>query len=360
MIKIISRDYFLGNGNQNILPIIFFTFIFVSSTAYISVYATPNLDHGSNNNNAQQLLSESENMRRLDSINNSDTSNVISSSLNAPHAGSLQIPYSGLVTESISPAFAEILNLGSTTRGKIVTHIIPGSPAEKSGMQPLNTTRPENTEEIKASGGDIIFTVDGGTTFATDYDSLEQYIYDNKSVGENVTLTILRDGQVKDIEMTIEALPRFLWYENRDEGIRMKYPSDWTVAYERSMVGEEIVKFLTMEKSALYKAPVASVSVLRYLSDITDGSNIIKSSESDNISNVRILNTNTTSLDNSRAYVSIFYDYSQKNHTSKVLTVFAVRDAQVYRIDFSADPLRYDDYFPLATEMMKSFQFVAS
>jgi hypothetical protein len=356
MVRIVLKRCFLWTSKLN-LPIILFALIFVSLAVYFSVYATSDLVTENSNNDYQQMISEYQSTSLRKSINNSDITNITSSSFNTPLEGILQIPYTGLVTESMSPAIAEILDLESTTRGKMVTHVIPGSPAERTGMQAMNTTIPSNIKGITTSGGDIILIVDGGTTFATDYDSLEDYIQENKKVGESITLTILRDGQVKDIEMTIGAMPRFLWYENTNVGIKMKYPSDWSVAYRGSTVGKEFVKFHSTEKIAKDQVPVATVSIVRYLSNSTDAPNTFKSGEKNEINNIRILKTNLTSVDKSPAYVSIYYDYSQKNHTLKVLTVFAVRDEQVYRIDFSADPPKYDDYLPLATEMIGSFQF---
>jgi hypothetical protein len=318
--------------------------------AYFSIHAASILEaDNDSNDNLQQLRSESRYR----------SNNISSSSLDAPLAGNLQIPYSGLVTMSITPAIAERLDLDTAiTRGQIVTYVIPGSPGEKTGIKAANMTRTTNTDEmIESSGeGDIIFTVDGSASFATDYDSIEQYIYENKKVGDNITLSVLQDGQIKDREMTIEALPAFLWYENEEEGFKIKYPPDWTVSSnEQSTVRNEIVKFLSMERAGLRKTPVANISVLRYLSNNSDA---VNTSEKDRDSGVRILNTTITTLDNSHAYNTIFYDYSQEQSVLKVLTVFSVKDVQLYRIDYSADTRRYDDYFPLATEMIKSFHLI--
>ncbi|MPZ07164.1 MAG: PDZ domain-containing protein [Nitrososphaeraceae archaeon] len=301
---------------------------------------------------------EPEKVRSPEAINNIEDNYVsLSTSPANPFTGTLQIPYSGLITRSLSPSLAERLGLDATTRGDVIVDIIPGSPAERLGMRTLNMTRTGSVEEIIASRGDIILAVDGSTSFTTKYRNIEQYIFENKRVGENITLSVLRDGQLKDIEMTIEAMPRFLWYENKDEGIRMKYPSDWIVVNGQSMAGE-VVHFHSMERSSISNVPVANVSIIKHPSMSNDTSMALGSVVNNSIKIFRILDINITSLDNSPAYSSIYYDYSQKGNTQKVLTVFAERDSQLYSVDFSAILTRYDDYLPFAREMIKSIQFV--
>jgi PDZ domain/PsbP-like protein len=270
--------------------------------------------------------------------------------------GTLQIPYSGLATRSLTPSLAQRLGLDNTTRGDVITDIVPGSPAESLGLRPLNLSRSGSTEEIIASRGDIILAVDGNASFTTEYRTIDQYLFENNRVGENITLNLLHDGQLRYVELTIGAMPRFLWYENREEG-RIKYPSDWIVLDEESQTDEAVIQINSAEKSPLTKLPVVNASVLKYPSRDSDTSRSFDPNIRKEIKSVRILDINVTELDNLSAYSSIYYDYSMANDTRKILTVFTEKDSDLYSIIFSIVPSKYDDYYPLIKEMIKSFKF---
>jgi hypothetical protein len=352
--------------NKIILPIILYGFacICVSLAGSVIVYAFSSFEFDESDKvekiNADQRAQSSETVvLLLGSTDNSDAiknTNVLPASSANPGPGRLQIPYVGIETESISPGIAELLNLNPSSRGEMVTHVVPGGPGERSGVEAMNFTQISNTaERILTKVGDIILMVEDSPSFAIDFDSLEEYIYENKLVGENVTLTVLRDGQVKDIELSVATLPGFLWYENEDKEFKLKYPTDWVVQGDKSNTTEgRIVEFNPLEKKGSSKEPVASVAVIIYPSN---ANGTAESNENSDTGNIRILNSSTTTLGNVYAYSTVFNDYSMKD-VLKVLSVFAVKGTLLYRIDYSADLSSYDDYLPLATEMVSSFRFL--
>jgi PDZ domain-containing secreted protein len=64
------------------------------------------------------------------------------------------------------------------------------------------------TQDISGSNahiGDIITAVDGHPT--RQIDDLINYIDSNKNVGDNVKLTVNRDGKVMDLTATLQARP---------------------------------------------------------------------------------------------------------------------------------------------------------
>lgn len=285
-----------------------------------------------------------------DTISNYNTSSNVFDN----HAGILQVPYSGLTTRGLTPSLAERLGLDATTRGDVITDIIPGSPAEKLDIQMLNLSRSGSAEEVIASRGDIIVTVDGSTSFTTGYRTIEDYIFDNKRVGENITLSILREGQLNDIEMTLASKPAYLLYENTDEGVGIKYPSDWMVVEEENPAEELVVQFHSPEKTLLTGLPVVNASVFKYTTMNYGNS---KTLEND-IKIFRILGIDITRLGNSSGYSSIYYDYSRHNNTQKVLTVFTEYDSALYALNFNIDPTKYNDYLSQIKQMINSFRFV--
>ncbi|MGI0043444.1 MAG: PDZ domain-containing protein, partial [Nitrososphaeraceae archaeon] len=250
------------------------------------------------------------------------------------------------------------LNIDNFTRGEIVTGITPGSPAERAGIDAMNLTEiPNSGAVIYTDLGDIILTVDGSTSFATDFDNLEEYAYDNKRAGENVTLTILRDGQISDIEFYTGSLPEFQWYENTDKGLKLKYPTSWLVSDDDSHMTEgRVVEFSPAENNGSKSAPAKpTVTVTVYPPSAADGT--INSDGNNDNTNISLLNSNTTTLANTHAYRTVFNDYST-DYPIKVLTVFAIKDMHLYRIDYSALVPIYEDYLDPAIEMIESFQFI--
>jgi serine protease Do len=57
-----------------------------------------------------------------------------------------------------------------------------------------------------ADGGDVIVAIDGQKVRRPE--ELVVYLELNKKAGENVTLTIMRDGQQRDVQVTLGERPR--------------------------------------------------------------------------------------------------------------------------------------------------------
>jgi S1-C subfamily serine protease len=81
-------------------------------------------------------------------------------------------------------------------RGVLILGVVPQGPADKAGLRP---TRRTAIGEIRL--GDVIVAIDGKPTQSTKdlFGVLEQH-----KVGDTVTVTILRDGQRHDVEVTLD------------------------------------------------------------------------------------------------------------------------------------------------------------
>lgn len=114
-------------------------------------------------------------------------------------------PWIGVAGPDIIPEIALALGLGEA-RGFLVTEIAPGSPADKSGIRggDMPVTNITGFEELRL-GGDIIMNVDDQKVNKTD--DLLSYIETNKQVGDTVTMTILRDGNLIEIDLVLGARP---------------------------------------------------------------------------------------------------------------------------------------------------------
>ncbi|HJR81105.1 MAG TPA: trypsin-like peptidase domain-containing protein [Anaerolineales bacterium] len=116
--------------------------------------------------------------------------------------GSYEYPYLGISSSrELSLEAIEALGL-STYTGAYVTDVVPGGPADQAGLRGGET--PTSLPNLNA-GGDVITAIDGQSV-AT-FDDLLSYLTTNKSPGDTVVLTILRDGQPLDITVTLGTRP---------------------------------------------------------------------------------------------------------------------------------------------------------
>ena len=116
--------------------------------------------------------------------------------------GKYEYPYLGISSDS-DLTLAEIEALGlNTYTGAYVTSVTPGGPADQAGIR--GGDQQTNLDGVQA-GGDIITAIDGQPVDT--FDELLSYLTTNKSPGETVVLTVLRDGQPMDITVTLGTRP---------------------------------------------------------------------------------------------------------------------------------------------------------
>jgi S1-C subfamily serine protease len=117
--------------------------------------------------------------------------------------GSYQHPWLGVAGRDITPGLADRLGLNEP-RGFLVMDVVAGSPAEKAGI--LKGTEDTVIDGIPIKlGGDVILAVDNNTV--RKIDDLLAYVEMKKSVGDDLELTILREGQMMEVVATLAARP---------------------------------------------------------------------------------------------------------------------------------------------------------
>ena len=109
----------------------------------------------------------------------------------------------GVSGTDIDSDIAEMMNLKNTT-GFLVIQVTSGSPAEKAGIRGGAILTEIEGREVEL-GGDVIVGIDDKSI--RKIDDLLSYLDREKKVGENVTLTIIRNGQVQEIGLTLAARP---------------------------------------------------------------------------------------------------------------------------------------------------------
>jgi 2-alkenal reductase len=117
------------------------------------------------------------------------------------NSGKYEYPYLGISSYPYDLILDEWEALGLTqTSGVYVMEVTPGGPAEQAGLKA--GTHVTSISGLY-SGGDLITKVDGRTVLM--YSDLISYIMANKSPGDVIELTILRDGQEMQLPLTLGA-----------------------------------------------------------------------------------------------------------------------------------------------------------
>jgi len=116
--------------------------------------------------------------------------------------GFYDYPYIGITSrEQLALQEIEALGLPQTT-GAYVIDVADGGPADKAGIQAGQT--PTEFAGLE-SGGDLIIAIDGQPVNV--FGDLIAYLVVNKHPGDQVTLTILRGGETKEVTVTLAKRP---------------------------------------------------------------------------------------------------------------------------------------------------------
>ena len=118
--------------------------------------------------------------------------------------GKFDYPYMGITALQSDLMSLQVINeLGlKSMTGVYITGVAPGGPADKAGMI-AGATRTKIQGLL--SGGDLVIAIDG--TPVKVYDDLIGYLIENKSPGDNITLTVMRADKQTDLTLTLTKRP---------------------------------------------------------------------------------------------------------------------------------------------------------
>ena len=118
--------------------------------------------------------------------------------------GSYAHPYLGITGISLFPDLATAMDLEKDQRGAMVSAVSPGGPAEKAGLQGSDRQVSIDGLDMQVDG-DVITAIDSESV--EDMDDLIAYLSANTVVGQQVVLTVLRDGNLVEVNVTLEERP---------------------------------------------------------------------------------------------------------------------------------------------------------
>ncbi len=118
--------------------------------------------------------------------------------------GSYAVPYLGISGTTLDNQLAAAMNLDPNQHGVLVADVAAGGPAAQGGLLGSTTTATIDGQQVQV-GGDVIVAIDGHNLQT--FEDLVAYLWDSTQVGQQVTLTVLRNGQSQQIDVTLQARP---------------------------------------------------------------------------------------------------------------------------------------------------------
>jgi S1-C subfamily serine protease len=108
-------------------------------------------------------------------------------------------PWLGVSGYTVYPALVKAMNL-PVEQGAYVSTLTDGGPAQSAGLQATTNTVSQDGFSVEV-GGDVITAIDGQPVKT--FDDILVYLSLQTSPGQQVTLTILRDGKYQDITLKL-------------------------------------------------------------------------------------------------------------------------------------------------------------
>ena len=118
--------------------------------------------------------------------------------------GEFKHPWMGISGTDVDPELAEVRELNSS-KGFLVVSVIEGSPAETAGLLGVTETKEMDGREF-ALDGDIILSIDGETV--RKISDILVHLQREKSVGDEMVLSVNRNGEILELTMILEERPQ--------------------------------------------------------------------------------------------------------------------------------------------------------
>ena len=109
----------------------------------------------------------------------------------------------GVSGYTVTPSMVKAMSL-PVERGAYIRTVTEGGPAQSAGLRGTTETITQDGRSVEV-GGDVITAIDGQPV--NTFDDMLVYLSLQTSPGQDVTLTILRDGQTQDVTVTLGTRP---------------------------------------------------------------------------------------------------------------------------------------------------------
>lgn len=109
-------------------------------------------------------------------------------------------PWLGVTGNTLTADLAKREKVDRTLKGVIIDNLVRSSPADLAGLNGSNIN-----QYGEKRGGDIVTAVDGKQILKME--DLISYLELNKAVNDNTTLSVYRDGEIIDKQVTLKSRP---------------------------------------------------------------------------------------------------------------------------------------------------------
>jgi len=140
------------------------------------------------------------------------------------NTGNYEHPYLGISGLSLNPDIAEAMGLESNQRGALVVEVSANGPAGKAGLIGSTKITEIDGQEINV-GGDVIIAIDNQPV--REMDDLIAYLSRSTEIGQEVSLTIIRDSKEMKVEVILEARPANNQTQQEQSTMRPNQSSAW-------------------------------------------------------------------------------------------------------------------------------------
>jgi S1-C subfamily serine protease len=118
--------------------------------------------------------------------------------------GSYEHPWLGISGFKLTSDLAESFGLPRNYKGLVIENAVPNGPAEKAGLKGM-IIQGDRYGQQQIISTDILIAVDNIPV--TQIDDVISYLEQNKKVGDKITLTVNRNGQILNLVATLTARP---------------------------------------------------------------------------------------------------------------------------------------------------------
>ena len=184
-----------------------------------------------------------------------DNTNITTTSLlNNSNQDRTTVPWTGITPDyNITAKIATAIGL-EEPEGVLIVGILPGSPAQKAGLKGGNDPTIIDGRAVKLDGDVILKANDTTIKGLPEY---RRYIMD-RQIGDNLILTIFREGKLKEVNITIGSRPadEILLVKSLDGGATFSDP----INISNSTVDSSLPKVVLSKDNDSYAVWEDSVS----------------------------------------------------------------------------------------------------
>jgi S1-C subfamily serine protease len=289
--------------------------------------------------------------------------------------GTYMHPYIGITGIDITPEIAEAIGV-TEAGGFLVTDVTAEGPAAKAGIQGGDSLTNVNGREI-ALGGDVILGIDDNNKTVNKIDDILTYLERERQVGDNVKLTVLRDGQLQEMNVIVGSRPfvsssapttsDILTYQNSAYGIRIQYPANWTKDeqdFDPNDGVTDIVVFSSPLENRLDRySENLGISMERLSNQDMTLEEYVTSLITDyneTLTDFNLIESNTSTTlgggDNNRPAYRLLYTDKEDDANYKTMEIGTIIGDRVYFINYVAEQEKYSNYLPNIQMMINSLQ----